>query len=59
MLLRSHTATHLERAAVEVLAGLGFVKRQQDLLISGMPGNGKSHILMSLALLARETGDLG
>jgi DNA replication protein DnaC len=23
----------------------GFVKRQQDLLITGMPGTGKSHIL--------------
>lgn len=48
----------LERAAVEELAGLGFVKRQQDLLITGMPGTGKSHILMSLALLACEAGIL-
>jgi DNA replication protein DnaC len=48
----------LERAAVEELAGLGFVKRQQDLLITGMPGTGKSHILMSLALLACEAGYL-
>ncbi len=30
----------LERAAVEELAGLAFVQRQRDLLITGMPGTG-------------------
>ena len=48
----------LERAAVEELAGLGFCRQQRDLLITGKPGTGKSHILMSLALLACEAGYL-
>lgn len=48
----------LERAAVEELAGLGFVKQIQDLVITGKPGTGKSHILMSIALLACEAGYL-
>ncbi len=48
----------LERAAVEELAGLGFFRQQRDLLITGQPGTGKSHILMSLALLACEAGHL-
>lgn len=48
----------LERATVEQLAGLGFVDRQQDLVITGKPGTGKSHILMSIALRACEAGHL-
>ena len=48
----------LDRAAVEELAGLGFVHKQRDLLITGKPGTGKSHILMSIALLACEAGHL-
>ena len=48
----------LDRAGVEELAGLGFVERQQDLVITGKPGTGKSHILMSIALLACEAGHL-
>lgn len=48
----------LDRAGVEELAGLGFVERQQDLVITGKPGTGKSHILMSIALRACEAGHL-
>lgn len=48
----------LDRAAVEVLAGLGFIDRQQDLVITGKPGTGKSHILMLIALRACEAGHL-
>lgn len=48
----------LDRAAVEELAGLGFIDRQQDLVITGKPGTGKSHILMSIALRACEAGHL-
>ena len=36
----------------------GFVERQQDLVITGKPGTGKSHILMSIALRACEAGHL-
>lgn len=48
----------LDRAVVEELAGLGFAQKQRDLLITGKPGTGKSHILMSIALLACEAGHL-
>ena len=42
----------LSRAAIEELAGLGFVHRHQDLLITGKSGTGKSHILQALAIKA-------
>jgi len=34
------------------LAGLGFLDRKQDLVITGKPGTGKSHILGAIALRA-------
>ena len=42
----------LDRGAVEELAGLGFIERKQDLVITGKPGTGKSHILGAIALRA-------
>lgn len=46
----------LARAAVEELAGLGFVHRKQDLLITGKSGTGKSHILTAIAIRACQAG---
>ena len=42
----------LDRGVVEELAGLGFLDRKQDLLITGKSGTGKSHILGAIALRA-------
>lgn len=42
----------LDRGVVEELAGLGFLARKQDLVITGKPGTGKSHILGAIALRA-------
>lgn len=42
----------LDRTTVEELAGLGFLDRKQDLVITGKPGTGKSHILGAIALRA-------
>jgi DNA replication protein DnaC len=46
----------LERTVVEELAGLGFLERKQDLIITGKPGTGKSHILGAIALRACQAG---
>ena len=46
----------LSRAAIEELAGLGFIQRNQDLLITGKSGTGKSHILTSIAIRACQAG---
>ena len=46
----------LDRAVVEELAGLGFVHRHQDLLITGKSGTGKSHILTAIAIRACQAG---
>lgn len=44
----------LNRAFVESLATLAFLDQRDDLLITGRPGTGKSHILQALALRACE-----
>jgi len=44
------------RAAIEELAGLGFIQRSQDLLITGKSGTGKSHILTAIAIRACQAG---
>ncbi len=44
----------LDKALVLELAHLDFVRRTEDLLITGDSGTGKSHILMALALRACE-----
>lgn len=40
----------LDRALVMDLARLDFVRRQEDLILTGKSGTGKSHLLQSLAL---------
>ncbi len=47
-----HFQPSLDRSVVEELAGLGFLARKQDLVITGKPGTGKSHILGAIALRA-------
>lgn len=47
-----HFQPKLDRTTVEELAGLGFLDRKQDLVITGKPGTGKSHILGAIALRA-------
>jgi DNA replication protein DnaC len=42
----------LDKSAVMQLATLDFVRRKEDLVITGKSGTGKSHILQSLALRA-------
>jgi DNA replication protein DnaC len=44
----------LDKAVVLQLAGLDFVRRAEDLIITGKSGTGKSHILQSIALRACE-----
>ncbi|MBI4814833.1 MAG: ATP-binding protein [Deltaproteobacteria bacterium] len=42
----------LDPAVIRELALLDFIRRAEDLIISGKSGTGKSHILQALALLA-------
>jgi DNA replication protein DnaC len=42
----------LDKSALMTLASLEFVRHQEDLIITGKSGTGKSHILKSLALRA-------
>jgi len=44
----------LDRRAVESLFDLAFVARREDVLVTGNPGTGKSHILQALVLKACE-----
>jgi DNA replication protein DnaC len=44
----------LDRKTIEELFGLAFVARQEDLLLTGKSGTGKSHILQALAIKACE-----
>lgn len=46
----------LDRRVVEELGTLEFVRRNDDLLLTGKSGTGKSHILQSLALRACQQG---
>ena len=46
----------LDKALVLELAGLDFVHRRDDLIITGKSGTGKSHILKAFALRACEQG---
>lgn len=46
----------LDKSAVLELARLDFVERKEDLLITGNPGTGKSHILKAFALRACQLG---
>lgn len=46
----------LDKARVLELARLDFVRRKDDLIITGGPGTGKSHILQALALKACQQG---
>jgi DNA replication protein DnaC len=42
----------LDRALVMELAGMQFVRRKEDLVVTGKSGTGKSHILQALGLRA-------
>jgi len=42
----------LDKSAVMELAGLDFVRRKEDLVITGKSGTGKSHLLQAIALRA-------
>lgn len=44
----------LDRRAVEEVFTLGFVERNEDFLLTGKTGTGKSHILWALAIRACE-----
>lgn len=44
----------LDRHTVEELFSLGFLKRHDDILLTGKTGTGKSHLLIALALKACE-----
>ncbi|HMR13152.1 MAG TPA: IS21-like element helper ATPase IstB [Arachnia sp.] len=46
----------LPKATILELAGLDFVARHDDILITGNPGTGKSHILKAFGLRACEKG---
>lgn len=46
----------LDKSTVLELARLDFVRRRDDVVITGQPGTGKSHILKALALRACEQG---
>lgn len=46
----------IDKAQILELAGLAFVRRRDDLVITGKSGTGKSHILKSFALRACEMG---
>lgn len=46
----------LDRSFIVETARLGFVSRHQDLLITGKPGTGKSHILKAYGLRACQLG---
>jgi DNA replication protein DnaC len=46
----------LDRAVIEELATLSFIDRNNDLILTGKAGTGKSHILLALALRACRSG---
>lgn len=46
----------IDKAQILELAGLAFVRRRDDLVITGKSGTGKSHILKCFALRACEMG---
>lgn len=46
----------LDKSAIVELARLDFVERKEDLIITGKPGTGKSHILKAFALKACQLG---
>ncbi|MBM3992516.1 MAG: hypothetical protein FJ298_16175 [Planctomycetes bacterium] len=47
---------NLDKALVLELARLDFVKRHEDIIITGKAGTGKSHVLKAIALRACEKG---
>ena len=42
----------LDRALIKDLAGLGFLERAEDILLTGKTGTGKSHIVQAIAMRA-------
>lgn len=46
----------LDKSAIIELSRLGFVERKEDLIITGNPGTGKSHILKAFGLIACQLG---
>ncbi len=46
----------LDRATIVELAQLGFVRRREDIVITGKAGTGKSHLLKAFGLRACEQG---
>lgn len=46
----------LDKSLVLELARLDFVRRREDLLLTGSPGTGKSHILQAFILVACQRG---
>lgn len=46
----------LDRAAMVELSSLDFLERAEDIVITGTPGTGKSHLLKALGLRACERG---
>ena len=51
-----HFQPKLDRALVLELARLDFVRRKEDLLLTGKSGTGKSHLLQAFVLKACEQG---
>lgn len=46
----------LDKSAIIELSRLAFVERKEDLLITGKPGTGKSHLLKAFGLIACQLG---
>src|SRR5690606_21647268 len=46
----------LRRAQIESLHELGFVERKENVIFLGPPGVGKTHLAVSLAIAAAQSG---
>jgi DNA replication protein DnaC len=46
----------IQREQIESLHELGFIKRQENVIFLGPPGVGKTHLAISLAIAAAESG---
>ena len=46
----------VKRAQIDALHELGFLERQENVVFLGPPGVGKTHLAISLAITAAESG---